>query len=167
LRQSILFVAAELFVLTLPGWVTAQSISAIHLADYVGAYADAPGHTLEIVEGDGLFAVLDEAKYSLRLSGVDRFTTISGETIPFLRDASGKVTGYEEHGKFHPRVSAAVTPESAALARPRPKGQDSPSDYRYHPPLDLHGGIAVGDITHSDLGVTTADGIVRATLEGT
>ncbi|MGA2578370.1 MAG: serine hydrolase [Bryobacteraceae bacterium] len=151
----------------LSGCVTAQTTSAIHLSDYVGTYADAPGHTLEIVDGDGLFAVLDEAKYSLRPSGADQFTTITGETIPFLRDASGRVTGYEENGKFHPRVSTAVTPESAALARPRPKGPGSPSDYRYHPPLDLHDGIAVGDITHSDLGVTIADAILHAILDGT
>ncbi len=161
------FVTSELLVLILSGCVTAQTTSAIHLSDYVGAYADAPGHTLEIVDGDGLFAVVDEAKYSLRPSGVDQFATITGETIPFLRDASGRVTGYEENGKFHPRVSTTVSPESAALARPRPEGQDSPSDYRYHPPLDLHDGIAVDDITHSDLGVTIADAILHGILDGT
>ena len=151
----------------LSGCITAQTTSAIHLSDYVGTYADAPGHTLEIVDGDGLFAVLDEAKYRLRPSGQDRFTTITGQTIPFLRDASGRVTGYEENGKFHPRLSTAITPESAALARPRPKGQDAPADYRYHPPADLHDGIAVGEIARSDLGVATADAIGHAILDGT
>ena len=161
------FVTSEILVLMLSGYVTAQTTSAIHLSDYVGTYADAPGHTLEILDGDGLFAVVDEAKYRLRPSGADRFTTLTGQTIPFLRDASGRVTGYEENGKFHPRVSVAVTPESAALARPRPKGQDAPADYRYHPPADLHDGIAVGEIARSDLGVATADAIVHAILDGT
>ena len=113
-----------LMVFVVPGSASAQASPPLHLSDYVGTYSDAPGHTLEIVDGDGLFAVLDEAKYPLRASAVDQFTTITGQTIPFLRDAHGKVTGYQQDGKFHPRVSSTVTPEAAALAYPRPKGQD-------------------------------------------
>jgi CubicO group peptidase (beta-lactamase class C family) len=161
------FVNSAFLLLMLSGSVAAQITSTLHLSDYVGTYADAPGHTLEIVDGDGLFAVLDEAKYELRPSGVDQFTTIAGQAVPFLRDANGKVTGYEQDGKFHPRVSTTVTPESAALARPRPNGEDSPSDYRYHTPADLHDGLAVGNIARSDLGVGTADAIVRGILDGT
>jgi CubicO group peptidase (beta-lactamase class C family) len=159
--------AFSLVPVILAGGLKAQQTAALELADYVGTYADAPGHTLEMVDGDGLFAVLDEAEYQLRPSGVDRFTTMIGQTVSFPRDASGKVTGYEQNGTFHPRVSTTVTPESAALARPRPKGQDSPADYRYHPPEDLHDGIAVGDIAQSDFGVATANTIVRAILDGT
>lgn len=136
-------------------------------SDYVGTYADSPGRTLEIVAGDELFAVLDEAKYALHPVGVDQLATISGEIIPFRRDSAGNVTGYEEHGTFHPRLSTKVSPESAALAYPRPAGQNSPADYRYHPPTDLHDGIAVGDIAHSALGTATADAIVRGILDGT
>ncbi|HEY6487860.1 MAG: serine hydrolase [Terracidiphilus sp.] len=154
-------------LVTLAGALKAQQTAAPSLADYVGTYVDAPGHSVEIVEGDGLFAVVDEAEYALRPSGVDRFTTMIGQTVSFPRDASGKVTGYEQSGAFHPRVSTTITPESAALARPRPKGQDSPEAYRYHPPADLQDGIAVGDIAHSDLGVATANSIVRAILDGT
>jgi len=149
------------------GRLNAQQTAAPGLADYVGTYSDALGHTLEMVDGDGLFAVLDEAEYPLRPSGVDQFTTTGGQTVRFPRDTSGNVTGYEQDGKFHPRVSASITPETAALARPLPKGQDSPVDYRYHTPVDLHDGIAVGDIAHSELGVATADSIVRAVLDGT
>ena len=154
-------------LITLAGGLKAQQTAARELADYVGTYADAPGHTLEMVEGDGLFAVLDEAEYSLRPSGVDQFTTMVGQTVSFPRDASGKVTGYVQDGSFHPRVSTSIAPESAALARPRPKGQDSPEDYRYHRPADQHDGLAVGDIAQSDLGVDTANAIVSAILDGT
>jgi len=151
----------------LPGSFSAQTTSTLQLSDYVGTYSDAPGHTLEIVDGDGLFAIQDESKYRLRPSGVDQFTTITGQSILFPRDAKGKVIGYVQDGKLHPRVSSVVTPESAALAWPRPVGQDSPSDYRYHPPADLRDGIAVGDIARSDLGVATADAIVHGILDGT
>jgi CubicO group peptidase (beta-lactamase class C family) len=161
------FVSSALLLFLLLGSMAAQTTSALHLSDYVGTYADAPGHTLEIVDGDGLFAVLDEAKYPLRPSGVDQFTTLTGQSVSFPRDAQGKVTGYEQDGKFHPRLSATVTPESAALARPRPDGQGRPSDYRYHEPASLHDGLAVGNIARSDLEVATAEAIVRGILDGT
>jgi CubicO group peptidase (beta-lactamase class C family) len=152
-------------IFVVPGSASAQASSSVRLSDYVGTYTDAPGHTLEIINGDGLFAVLDEAKYPLRPSGMDQFTTLTRQTIPFLRDAHGNITGYQQDGKFHPRVSSAVTPEAAALAYPRPEGQEK--DYRYHPPADLHDGIAVGDIARSGLGTATADAIVRGILDGT
>ena len=135
------------------------------LSDYAGTYIDRPGHTLEIVAGDQLFAVQDDAKYKLLYSKKDEFTTIGGEKIPFLRDASGKVTGYEEGGHFHPRISLAITPESAALAHPWPPSKGT--TYHYHPPADLRDGIAVADITQSDLGEATADAIVHGILDGT
>jgi CubicO group peptidase (beta-lactamase class C family) len=76
------------------------------------------------------------------------------------------VTGYEQNGKFHARGSSAVTSESAALAWPRTKGQES-SNYQYKPPVDMHDGIAVGDIVRSPLGPVTANAIVGAILSGT
>src|ERR1019366_1840297 len=100
--------------------LTAQTPLSRRLSDYVGTYVDRPTHTLEIVAGDELFAVQDDAKYRLLPSGVDEFTTAVGQKIPFLRDANGKVTGYTESGEFHLRVSPTVTAASAALARPRP-----------------------------------------------
>jgi CubicO group peptidase (beta-lactamase class C family) len=166
-RQCLRLAVFSIFLVMLAGGANAQQSAAPRLADYVGTYADAPGHTLEIVDGDGLFAVVDEAKYPLRLSSVDKFTTLGGQTVSFLRGTSGKVTGYEQDGTFRPRVSASVTPEAAALARPRPKGHDSPADYRYHAPADLNDGIAVGDIARSDLGVGVANDLVRSILDGT
>lgn len=154
------------FAIVLALTLTSQS-SAQALADYVGTYSDAPGSTLEIVVGRELFAVQGGAKYRLHQTGFDEFATVYGQKIPFRRNAAGSVSGYEQDGKFHPRLSAAITPESAALAYPRPKGQDSPSDYRYVPPPDLHDGIAVGDLAACPLGKATADKIVHAVLDGT
>src|ERR1700691_5825251 len=137
------------------------------LSDYAGTYAYSPGRNLEIVVGDELFAVLDGARYNLRPAGTDKFTNPSGVTIPFRRDPIGNIIGLEESGQFRPRISSTVTPESAALAHPRPPGQDSPEGYRYLPPPDLHDGIPVGDIAKSDLGTDTASAVVHAILDGT
>ncbi|MDQ2841202.1 MAG: serine hydrolase [Acidobacteriota bacterium] len=167
LRRHLRLAVLPVVLVMLAGELKAQETAGPTSADYVGTYADDPGHTIEIADGDGLFAVVDEAKYPLRPSGVDKFTTITGQVVPFLRDASGKVTGYEQSGEFHPRVSTIITPEAAALAGPRPKGQDSPKDYRYRAPADMHDGIAVGDIASSDLGVATANAIVRGVFNGT
>jgi CubicO group peptidase (beta-lactamase class C family) len=97
---------------------------------------------------------------------VDAFSATDGPKLSFQRDAHGTVTGYEQNGKFHPRVSLTVTPESAALAWPRTKGKE-PLNYQYKPPVDMHDGIAVGDIARSPLGTVTANEIVRAILDGT
>lgn len=167
LNRCLRWAALSIILVTLANGSKAQVTPGPRLTDYVGTYADAPGHTLEIANGDGLFAVVDGAKYPLQTLGVDRFTTITGQVISFPRDASGSVTGYEQDGKFHLRVSTTITASSAALSQPRPEGQNSPADYHYHPPANLHDGIAVGDIGRSDLGVATANTIVRAILAGT
>jgi len=167
LRLRSLFACVSVFLIAASSSLGAQQNSEKQMADYVGTYADSPGHTLQIVAGDTLFAVVDEAKYPLLTSGVDQFSTITGQVVSFPRDAKGEVTGYTQDDHFHPRVSSTITPEAAALAHPRPKGEDSPDNYHYHPPADLHDGISVGDIAGSDLGVSTANAIVRGILSGT
>lgn len=136
-------------------------------SDYVGTYSYGAGQSIEIVSGDELFAVLDGAKYRLSPAGSDIFTNPSGQKIPFQRDANGKVTGFEESGIFRARVSPTITKESAALARPRPSGEDLPESYRYHAPADAHDGIPVGDIAKTELGVATANAVARGILDGT
>jgi CubicO group peptidase (beta-lactamase class C family) len=157
-----------LFVSSLAAQTPVSTARASHsLSEYAGTYAHSPGRDIEMVADGELFAVLDGAKYKLRAAGPDQFLNGGGAKIPFRRDAQGKVSGFEESGQFHARISPAVTPESAALFHARPQGQDSPEAYRYLPPPDLHDGIPVGDIAKSDLGADTANAIVRAILDGT
>lgn len=146
--------------------VVAQQAFAPHLDDFVGTYADTPGHPVEIVNENGFFAVQDEAKYNLIPKGEDTFATMYGPKLSFHRDAQGSVTGYDQNGHLHPRISRAVTTESLALAWPRTEGE-KPSSYRYRPPRNLHDGIAVGDIASTLLGAETANAIVRSILDGT
>ena len=133
-------------------------------ADYVGTYDGEHGGVVEIVLGDELFAVQDEAKYPLRPTGVDEVQTTYGSVVRFPRDARGRIVGYKQDGRFHRRLSDTVLPLSVALGRPRPAGQD---DAAYRVPADLHDGIAVGDIAQSDLGAAVARQIVRGVLDGT
>jgi len=137
------------------------------LGDYVGTYLDQPGRIFEIVAGDGLFAVQDEAKYRLQPSGVDEFVNAGGEKVSFRRGPTGEVLGFTVQGEYHLRQSSGVSAASAALARPRPAGEDQPADYQYHAPAELHDGIAVGDIAKSDVGAAIAATIVRRVLDGT
>ena len=67
-----------IFLCLLSSVSTTQTVSTLNLKDYVGTYTDSPGHTLEIVDGDSLFAVVDDAKYPLHPSGGDKFNTITG-----------------------------------------------------------------------------------------
>jgi CubicO group peptidase (beta-lactamase class C family) len=161
---SLRLAALILVLATLGARLNAQQTITPHLEDFVGTYADTPGHPVEILYMGEFFAVQDESKYHLTPSGVDAFSTAYGPKLSFKRDAGATVTGFEQNGQFHARVSSTVSAESAALAWPRPKGQQ---DYRYTPPVDRHDGIAVGDIAHSPLGTATADALVHALVDGT
>jgi CubicO group peptidase (beta-lactamase class C family) len=152
---------ASLLLLLAPR-LAAQS-GARPLSDFTGTYEDAPGHTLEIVDGEELFAVVDEARYRLKRAAGDVFTNQPGDTIPFRRDANGVVIGYVERGVLHRRLSTRVTDASAALVRAKPREGNAP--YRYSHPLDRHDGIPVGDIASTPLGVETAERIVRGIVD--
>lgn len=144
---------------------SAQAPRLASLADFVGTYRESVGHTLELVAGDLLYAVIDEAKYPLRRVSSDVFLNGSGDTITFPRNRSGIVTGYVERGVQHARIRRSVAATSLALASPRPLG--TASAYRYRVPVDRHDGIPVGDIRNSDLDVATAERVVAGVLDGT
>lgn len=134
--------------------------------DYAGTYDGGADGPVEIVAGNGLFAVVMEAKYPMTEAGPDLLRNAAGKPIAFRRE-HGRISGYTEDGVFHPRLSDAVLPAAAALGSPRPPGQDDPRNYVYRPPADLHDGIAVGDIGATALGRATARRIVAGILDGT
>jgi CubicO group peptidase (beta-lactamase class C family) len=135
-------------------------------ADYQGTYEGSIDGPVEIVAGGRIFAVIMDAKYPLTQVGPDQLRNRAGRLIPFQRK-NGKIVGYTEDGVFHRRVSDSISPASAALAQPRPAGSDHPRGYRYRPPVDLHDGIAVGDMADTALGRELAARIVGGILEGT
>lgn len=143
--------------------ISAQTPPTAPLSDYVGTYEYEGVGKIEIVAGDELFAVLDDAKYVLRTSGPDLFTNLGGQKIPFSRNANGKVIGFEERGHLYRRLSPQVSAESASLAIARTKNAPP---YVYCIPTDRHDGIAVGDIAKTDLGTEVSDKIVQGILNG-
>ena len=147
-----------------PGRLDASGMRPPALTDYAGVYDYAGGGTLELVAGDELFAVVDEAKYRLRRAGPDVFVNGAGDSIPFRRDARGAIVGFTERGTFHRRRSPRVSAASAALASPRSAGA---APYRYRAPADRGDGIAVGDIAATSLGAETAARVVAGVLDGT
>ena len=135
------------------------------LDGFTGTYRYHGGATLALVPGDTLlFAVIGEAKYPLRFIGGDRIVNGPGDTIPFRRDAAGRVTGFVERGTFFARLSADVDPAAARLVRARARGA---SPYAYQPPPDLGDGIAVGDLASAGVDASVAGAIVRGVEDGT
>jgi hypothetical protein len=134
---SVLFVA-------LGREIGAQSATHPTSADYVGTYADTPGHPVEILSEGEFFAVQDEAKYPLIAKGVDAFSTMYGPTLSFKRDAGGTVTGFQRpspqsrprlpsrglKGKIHLRSIAMLRLLIATTALPSETSKTLPSESR-------------------------------------
>jgi CubicO group peptidase (beta-lactamase class C family) len=145
----------------------AEPASEPPLADYVGSYAGTERSGLEIVAGPGLFAVIDEAKYTLQAAGRDEFVARSGDRLQFTRDAVGQVNGYTLRGQSYARRSARVSPESAALVWPMPAKPGFNNIYRYRPPQAAGDGITTGDAATSTLKPATLERVVQGVLDGT
>lgn len=143
--------------------LAAAAVASAISRDYAGTYEGGLDGPVEIiVTSDKVFAVIMEAKYRLTDVGGDTLQNSFGVRLPFKRE-HGHITGYTQDGVFHRRLSDTVAPASLALAVARP-GKEP---YRYRPPVDLHDGIAVGDIAATRLGRDAAATIVNGILDGT
>ena len=134
------------------------------MSAYAGLYEYDGNTKIDMIAAKDLFAVIDESKYKLRRVDGDAFVNGSGQPVTFRREADGNVSGFEEHGRFHRRVSAQPSPAAMALAAPRANGDTA---YTYSVPVDRHDGLAVGDIAESDLGAGTAGKIAEGILNQT
>jgi CubicO group peptidase (beta-lactamase class C family) len=144
--------------------ISAQNAPSPPLSSYQGRYEYESKTGLDIISGKDLFAVLDESKYKLRRSAGDIFLNGAGENVTFHRDASGTVTGFEEHGHFYRRLSPRPSVAALALASPRLNGDTT---YTYKVPVNRHDGLAVGNIAQSDLGADAAGKIAAGILNQT
>ena len=94
-----------------------------NLAAFEGLYDYHGDSTLFIVAGDDrLVAIIGDAKYPLRATGVDAFVNPGGDPIPFLRDADGRVVAFKEGDQTYRRRSAFVPPEARGNCSSRDRG---------------------------------------------
>jgi CubicO group peptidase (beta-lactamase class C family) len=140
-----------------------------NLVEFEGHYEYRDGSTLFIVaSGERLIAIIGEGKYALRAAGIDTFTNASGDSIPFLRDASGRIVGFKESGDTFALLSSRVPAATRQLLEPRPRGPGGkPVIYRYAPPAQLPDGIRTGAAGPGTLPRHVAEQLVNGVADGT
>lgn len=138
------------------------------LSEFEGLYHYRNGGTLVMVaDGARLVAIINEAKYYLRPVAVDTFVNPTGDSIPFLRDAAGRVSAFKEHGDSFARISATVGADIREILHPRPPGPDGrPAAYRCAAPPALADGIPVGTPGPETMRCAVAAQIVDGILAG-
>jgi hypothetical protein len=71
-----------------------------NLAEFEGHYQYRDGLTLFMVtSGKQLVAIIDESKYLLRAAGTDTFLNPAGDSLPFVRDPTGRIVAFKENGE--------------------------------------------------------------------
>jgi len=135
-------------------------------SEFEGLYRYRDGGTLVMVaDGERLVAIIGEAKYPLRPVAADTFTNPSGTPIPFVRDTTGRIVAFKEHGDTFARLSPVVGAEARLLLEPAPDGRPVP--YRCTEPPALTDGIDVGEPGPGTLPCAVAAQIVNGVLDGT
>ena len=139
------------------------------MSAFEGLYHYRDGGTLVVVaDGARLVAIINEAKHYLRPAAVDTFLNPTGDSIPFLRDASGRVNAFKEHGDTFARISAVVDAHIRQLLEPRPPGPNGrPERYHCAPPPALADGIPVGRPGPETVTCAVAAQIVNGVIDGT
>lgn len=141
--------------------------SALTLAEYEGRYAYRDGLTLFMVtDGAQLIAIIDQSKYLLRPEGADRFLNPAGDSIPFVRDANGRIKAFKEYGQEFARQSSSVPAVARSLLEPRPRGPNGlQATYRYRPPTRTSDGIRVRDASAATLPRSVAEQLVNGVID--
>jgi CubicO group peptidase (beta-lactamase class C family) len=139
------------------------------LAEFEGHYEYRDGATLFIVaSGENLVAIIGDSTYKLRAASADTFKNPSGQLIPFLRDANGRIMAFKENGDTFARLSPEVSAATRRLIEPRPPGPDGlPVVYRYEPPPRLPDGIRTGVARADTLPPEVAQRLVNGVIDGT
>jgi CubicO group peptidase (beta-lactamase class C family) len=140
-----------------------------NLAEFEGHYEYRDGLTLFMVASRGrLMAIIGDSKYVLRAAGTDVFLNPPGDSIPFVRDANGRIVAFKEYGDEFARLSSKVPTAKRLRAQPRPTGLDGlPVAYRYVPPARLPDGIRAGEAGSTTLPPEVAEQLVNGVIDGT
>ena len=148
---------------------TTQIAESRNLSEFEGHYAYRDGLTLFMVSrGDQLFAIIGDSKYLLRGAGTDIFLNPPGDSIPFVRDANGRIMAFKEYGEEFARLSSKVPTATRQLLEPWSKGPDGLLEvYLYEAPPRLPDGIRVGAAGPKTLPREVAERLVNGVIDGT
>ncbi|MBC8166368.1 MAG: serine hydrolase [Bryobacteraceae bacterium] len=140
-----------------------------NLAELEGQYQYRDGLTLFMVtSGSQLMAIIDDSRYLLRVAGTDTFLNPAGDSIPFVRDSTGRIVAFKENGVEFARLSSNVSPAARLLLTPRANGPNGlPVVYRYQPPPRLPDGIQVGKADPATLPAKVAEQLVKGVIDRT
>jgi CubicO group peptidase (beta-lactamase class C family) len=140
-----------------------------NLAEFEGQYEYRDGLTLFMVtSGEQLIAIIDQSKYVLRVAGTDTFLNPAGDSIPFVRDANGRIVAFKEYGEEFARLSSKVPTSARLLLKPRANGPDGlPAAYHYQSPPRIPDGIRVGEAGPATLPPEVAEQLVNGVIDGT
>ena len=140
-----------------------------NLTEYEGHYQYRDGLTLFMVtSGKQLVAIIGDAKYLLRPAATDTFLNPAGELLPFVRDPTGRIVAFKEHGDEFARLSSNVPNAARLLLKARTNGPNGlPVVYRYEPPSRLPDGIPVGKAGPATLPPEVAAQLVNGVIDGT
>lgn len=132
--------------------------------DYTGTYQYRNGITIELLPKDSLLlAVLDEAYYPMRFVRKDLFINVSGDTIPFQRDASGRVISLREGKDSFARLTA-TTKTSHQSVNARRDADGRPVVYAYKPPQPTNDGLEVASLKQVGLPVDPFQEMIQAII---
>jgi len=140
-----------------------------NLAEFEGHYQYRDGLTLFMVtSGKQLMAIIGDSKYLLRAAGTDTFLNPAGDSIPFVRDPTGRIVAFKENGEEFARLSSNVPKAARLLLKARMNGPNGlPVVYRYEPPSRLPDGIRVGEAGPATLPTKVAEQLVNGVIDGT
>lgn len=110
-----------------------------------------------------IYAIIDEAKYPLRLVGEDTFLNVSNQSVVFCRNEKQEIIGYREGGDGAGRIFRLLDNSldfPKAMWYPRlEKGE-----YRYQVPSQLEDGIEVAHLEQTPLNPQLIEEMVKAII---
>lgn len=139
-----------------------------NLAEFEGHYQCRDGLTLFMVASPTqLVAILGDAKYLLRPTATDTFLNPAGNSLPFVRDPTGRIVAFKENGEAFARLSLHVPNAARLLLKARASDPNGvPVVYRYQPPSRLSDGIPVGKAGPGTFSPEVAEQLVNGVIDG-
>jgi CubicO group peptidase (beta-lactamase class C family) len=158
-----------IFSSSTPAQVLPSSSENVHVLNgYEGEFSYRDSGTLYMVEHAGkLFAITGEAKYGLRFVKKDEFANGAGDALPFMRDAQGQISGFQELGVTYLKRSSIVPKIVRAMFDARSKNSDgSYVSYQYQVPAKIQDGIAVASVGGESVSIDIVNTLVNQIITG-